>query len=86
LSLAPDDNDDHRCKWRDEAEQLRAEMEELRQKFASLERRVLGPKSEKMPSIHDEVRRQRPASAEDAYYAEGDHQDRAIMIAPIARS
>jgi transposase len=66
LSLAPDDTDDHRCKWRDEAEQLRAEMEELRQKFASLERRVLGPKSEKMPSMHDEVRRQRPASAEEA--------------------
>jgi transposase len=63
--LAADD-DDHQCRWRDEAEQLRAEMEELRQKFASLERRVLGPKSEKMPSMAGEVRKERPASAEDA--------------------
>jgi transposase len=66
LSLASDDDDHHRCKWRDEAEQLRAEMEDLRQKFASLERRLLGPKTEKMPPIADEVRRQRPASVDDA--------------------
>lgn len=41
-------------------------MEELRQKLASLERRVLGPKSEKMPSMAGEVRKERPARAEDA--------------------
>lgn len=41
-------------------------MEELRQKFASLERRVLGPKSEKMPPMAGEVRKARPANAEDA--------------------
>ena len=62
--MAPDD--DHRCRWRDEAEQLRAEMEELRQKFASLERRVLGPKSEKMPAMAGEVRKERPVDAADA--------------------
>ncbi len=63
--MAPDD-DDHRCAWRDEAEQLRSEVEELKQKFASLERRLLGPKSEKMPAMADEVRRQRPPSPSDA--------------------
>lgn len=63
--MAPDD-DDHQCRWRDESEKLRAEMEELRQKFASLERRVLGPKSEKMPPMADEVRKARPATADDA--------------------
>lgn len=63
--MAPDD-DDHRCRWRDEAEQLRADIEELRQKFASLERRLLGPKTEKMPSMRDEVRKERPTTAEEA--------------------
>lgn len=62
--MAPDD--DHRCRWRDEAEKLRAEIEDLRQKFASLERRVLGPKSEKMPAMGGEVRKERPADAADA--------------------
>ena len=41
-------------------------MEELRQKFASLERRVLGPKSEKMPAMAGEVRTERPVDAADA--------------------
>ena len=59
-------DDDHRCRWRDEAEALRAEIEELRQKFASLERRLLGPKTEKMPPMPGEVRKERPASANDA--------------------
>jgi transposase len=71
LSLPPDD--DHQCPWRDEAkrlavegERLGAEVEELKQKFASLERRLLGPKSEKMPSMADEVRRARPPSPDEA--------------------
>jgi transposase len=71
--LAPDDDDLHHCRWRDEADklrdeakQLRDEVELLRQQFASLERRVLGPKSEKMPPIEGEVRKARPTTAEDA--------------------
>lgn len=63
--MAPDD-DDHRCRWRDEAEKLRADVEELRQKFASLERRLLGPKTEKMPPMSGEVRRERPAAPSEA--------------------
>lgn len=69
MSLATDDKyieEDHRCRWRDEAEKLRADIEELRQKFASLERRLLGPKTEKMPSMRDEVRKERPPSADEA--------------------
>ena len=65
--MAPDDDDNHHCRWRDEAEHLRSEIEDLRQKFASLERRLLGPKSEKMPPIEGEVRKARPtATADDA--------------------
>lgn len=64
--------DDHHCAWRTEAETLRAEVAELRSKLAAvmaameaLERRVLGPKSEKMPPPEDELRR-RGAPDEDA--------------------
>jgi len=71
--LAFDLDPDHRCGWRDEAERLTvehkrlaAEVEELRQKFASLERRLLGPKTEKMPPMADEVRRARPPSVDEA--------------------
>jgi transposase len=69
--LAPDDQ--HECKWRSEAEKLlaeagtlREEVNELRQKLASLERRLLGPKSEKMPPMAGEVKRARPAPADEA--------------------
>ena len=64
--MAPIDDDDHRCRWRDEAEKLRGDIEELRQKFASLERRVLGPKTEKMPPMAGEVKKERPAQASNA--------------------
>jgi transposase len=61
--LAPSD---HACPFKDEAERLSAELEELRQKFAALERRVLGPKSEKMPPMAGEVRKKRPPDPEQA--------------------
>ncbi|MDQ3400841.1 MAG: IS66 family transposase [Chloroflexota bacterium] len=63
--------DDHPCSWRDEAERLAAEsaqraaeIEELKQKLAALERRVLGPKSEKMPAMSGEVAKKRPPDPE----------------------
>lgn len=71
---------DHRCAFRDEAERLREELknqeeesarqkeklEDFEQRFAALERRLLGPKTEKMPPMPDEVRKLRPAKPEDA--------------------
>ena len=48
-------------------------MEELRQKFASLERRLLGPKTEKMPPMPGEVRKERPASPSDAKQLRADN-------------
>ena len=58
---------DHKCAWRDEAESLRGEVTELKQQLGSvlaqmqaLERRVFGPKSEKMPAPAVELRREEP--------------------------
>jgi len=70
--------DDHHCPWREEAERLRvevagvrAELEEVRGQLAAvmtamaaLERRMLGPKSERVPPPEKELRKQE--SAEDA--------------------
>jgi transposase len=62
---------DHNCAWREEAMALRAEVTELKQQLTAvlaqmqaLERRVLGPKSEKMPPPSSELRRDE--SDEDA--------------------
>lgn len=68
----PDLPDDHHCPWREEALALREQVPELQAKLAvvmaameALERRVLGPKSEKMPRPEDELRRkERPEDAE----------------------
>ncbi len=49
--------DDHRCEWRDEAEALRTEVAELRDRFAKLQRHVFGKRSEKMPPVAEELRR-----------------------------
>jgi transposase len=62
---------DHRCGWRDEAERLaadltklRGEFDDLKAKFAELEHRFLGKKSEKMPPMDREVRKERGTDPE----------------------
>jgi transposase len=66
---------DHRCVYREENERLQALLAELQAKLlvvehelATLQRRVLGPTSEKMTSIQDELRRRGhvPRSPESA--------------------
>jgi transposase len=52
--------DDHDCGWKIRAADLEAKLEEVRAKMAAMERRILGPKSEKLPAIDREVRKQRP--------------------------
>ena len=63
--------DDHHCPWREEAEKLRTELDDVQGQLAaimiameSLERRVLGPKSEKVPPPEKELRKDE--SDEDA--------------------
>lgn len=65
----------HNCEWRDKAEALEGEAQALKgevsglkdslarmqQELAALTRRVLGPKSEKMPSMEKELRDGKPA-------------------------
>src|SRR3954463_13872720 len=53
--------DDHDCGWKTRAADLEAKLEEVAAKMAAMERRILGPKSEKLPPIDREVRKQRPA-------------------------
>jgi len=53
--------DDHDCGWKTRAADLEAKLEELAAKMAAMERRILGPKSEKLPPMDREVRKQRPA-------------------------
>ncbi len=73
-------SDAHRCAWREEAERQRVELgalreqaDELRGKLVaalaaieSLERRVFGPKSEKMPPPAQELRRKAPPEDAEA--------------------
>jgi hypothetical protein len=63
--------DDHHCPWREEAEGLRTELADVQERLAAvtaameaLTRRVLGPKSEKMPPPEKELRKDE--SDEDA--------------------
>jgi transposase len=57
--MVPPD-DDHDCGWKVRAADLEAKLEEVVAKMAAMERRLLGPKSEKLPPIDREVRKQRP--------------------------
>jgi len=59
--------DDHDCGWKTRATELEAKLqdtsaklEEVAARMAAMERRLLGPKSEKMPAIDREVRKKRP--------------------------
>jgi transposase len=61
---------DHYCPWREEAEDLRREIAEVRAQLAAvmaamaaLERRVVGPKSEKLPPPAQELRKDEPPEA-----------------------
>ncbi|MEO8213837.1 MAG: IS66 family transposase [Myxococcales bacterium] len=59
--MAPPPEDDHECGWKAFAKDLVEKMAELEAKMAAMERRLLGPKSEKQPPMDREVRKQRPA-------------------------
>jgi transposase len=66
--MGPPPKDDHDCGWKTRAtdleaklEETAAKLEEVVAKMAAMERRILGPKSEKLPPMDREVRKQRPA-------------------------
>jgi transposase len=59
--MAPPPNDDHECGWKVFATELGQEMATMRAELDALKRRVLGPKSEGLPPMDREVRKQRPA-------------------------
>jgi len=57
---------DHHCAWREEAEELRAKLTTLEAQVAQLQRHVFGRRSEKMPSITEELRRGKAPDPERA--------------------
>ena len=66
--MGPPPDDDHNCGWRTWATHLEAKLEDtaakleaVAAKMAAMERRILGPKSEKLPPMDREVRKERPA-------------------------
>jgi transposase len=66
MGMAPPP-DDHECGWKTHATDLEAKLAETAAKLdavvirmAAMERRLLGPKSEKLPAIDREVRKERP--------------------------
>lgn len=56
--------DDHHCPWREEAEVLHAKLAAVTAALEALTRRVVGPKSEKVPPPEEELRKDE--SDEDA--------------------
>ena len=55
---APDD--EHRCGWRDRAEALAVEVEDLKARIDAMERRIFGKKGERMPSKGEELKKGEP--------------------------
>ncbi len=49
---------DHFCPWREEAEELRERVTSLEAKTAVLERHVFGRKTERLPGIEQQLRRE----------------------------
>src|SRR2546423_2339252 len=66
--MGPPPDDDHTCGRKTRAtdleaklEETAAKLEEVAAKIAAMDRRILRPKSEKLPPMDREVRKQRPA-------------------------
>ena len=59
--MVPPPDDEHECGWKGYAASLGEEMATMRAELDALKRRVLGPKSEKLPPMDREVRKERPA-------------------------
>jgi hypothetical protein len=65
--MAPPPDDEHDCGWKTRATDLEtklaetaAKLEAVAASMAAMERRFLGPKSEKLPAMDREVRKKRP--------------------------
>lgn len=60
---------DHHCPWREEAEELRERLTALEARVEKLTRTVFGKKSEKLPPVEEELRREAPADEKKAAQA-----------------
>jgi transposase len=78
---------DHFCPWREEAERLSARLDEVQAKLAAVEamlavlqRRLFGKKSEKMPSIERQLRKERPVDREASKRARAENAARKKLL------
>jgi len=55
---------DHLCPWREEAERLREQLTVLQGQMAALERYVFGKKTERLPSVEQQLRHEQAEQAE----------------------
>ena len=63
-STVPRPPDDHKCGWKRWAAELESKLLVVMGEMDALKRQVFGKKSEKMPPMDREVRKQRPADPE----------------------
>lgn len=54
----------HHCPWREEALELRAQLAVVKEQLEKLQRHVFGRRSEKMPPVSEELRREKPKDPE----------------------
>ncbi|MFP2962247.1 IS66 family transposase [Myxococcus sp. 1LA] len=82
---------DHHCPWREEAEELKAEVsriggevDTLKGQLAALQRHVFGRRAEKLPTVAAELRRDADSTAARAEAAKKKRQQRAAQKAEEA--
>ncbi|MBZ4336726.1 IS66 family transposase, partial [Corallococcus sp. AS-1-12] len=75
---------EHFCPWREEAEELKERLTSLEAKMATLERHVFGRRTEKLPTVADELRGDADSTAARAEAAKKKRQERATRKAEEA--
>ena len=81
---APDD--EHRCGWRDRAEALAVEVEDLKARIVAMERRIFGKKGESMPSKGEELRKGEPSKRNGAAAQPTRRDNNKVCVRPLTPS
>ncbi|WP_374265040.1 IS66 family transposase [Corallococcus sp. RDP092CA] len=74
----------HFCPWREEAEELKERLTSLEAKMATLERHVFGKRTEKLPTVATELRKDADSTAARAEAAKEKRRERAARKAEEA--
>jgi hypothetical protein len=76
---------EHFCPWREEAQELRERFATLQAQKAALERYVFGKKSERLPSVEQQLRREQAQQTEQSKQSKQDSAARAEAVLAITR-